>query len=529
MYNIRKGIAWLFIIVCAFIISACQDKIIGENPYDGGVPPLGIKFEHLNRKLDAARIGDSVVISIRGLASQPNENIKVFVNEQQASLLGKSDSTMTIKLPEKVTSGIVKLLVGNQVFFGPRLAIEGKTKVDIYFEVGNGFNGTVYKIYPIDNNYLIAGYFTNYKNEAEANKTYRNSIHFINQSGHSQNKGIGRGIESGSVSDIKRLYDGRLIIAGNFGNFNRRTTGGVAIINTNGELQTKVVDVINADPNNGANSRDTVSVFNGQMIGGVNNVYPLKDSSSVIVVGNFNYHSSINYKFSSKFSRVFNYTPVKSVAKLNLEGKIDSAYQYNNQGINGYISSSAQLSNGKIIIVGAFTQYNNQSARNILVLNSDGTIDRSFAGSGANGWIESVHYNPNTKKIGLAGRFSEYNGNVVNGAVILNEDGTVDNNFIFKNTEGRAPSFIHLMDNGKVFISGYFNKYDGIIRNPFLILESNGDALQDYNHLGGFSGLVYDVIETKSSEGFPALLIGGVFNTLEGINAGSVLRLEIKN
>ncbi|WP_159634421.1 DUF5008 domain-containing protein [Sphingobacterium composti Ten et al. 2007 non Yoo et al. 2007] len=519
----------LWILLVILLTSSCKDLPIGENPYDGGQPPLGIKFEFLNRKLDAVRPNDNVTVNIRGIGSQTLASLTAFINEQKAEVIAVSDSTMTLKVPEKVSSGIVKLLVDNQVFYGPRVPIEGKTKVDAFFSTGRGFNGTVYSLMLHNSNYYVGGSFRNYKNEAEVNKTFRNGLHIINQNGDSQGNSFGRGVEFGLVRGIKQLSDGRFIVNGDFSEFNKKEAAGVTILNSNGEVNTMVVDVVNSDPSKPADGKDTVSIFNGQFLGTVANVYPVKDKEQIIAVGNFNFHSQIDYRFSTKNIRAYNYTRVGNVARVSLNGKLDSAFQFNNVGLNGAMVGSAQLSNGKIIIVGGFTSYNNQAARNIVVINENGTIDQTFAGSGANNWIESIHYNPTTKKIGLAGRFTEYNGQKVNGAVILNEDGSIDNTFKLGDTEGKFPNFIYLLNNGKVFVAGSFNKYMGINRNPFLILEKDGEAIQDYNNLGGFSGFVYSAIETTSSERFPALLIGGLFTTIEGINAGCIMRLEIKN
>jgi hypothetical protein len=265
--------------------------------------------------------------------------------------------------------------------------------------------------------------------------------------------------------------------------------------------------------------------------GNVKNVFLTEDEKSIIAVGNFDKHERFDYKNSTKTSRVRIPTLIRNVARLYLDGRIDSTFQFNNKGISndGEIRSVIQLPNKKIIIAGAFKRYNLDSVNNIVVLNADGTVDKHLFGSGAkNGSISHMTYNPVLKKIGIVGSFNEFNGHKVNGAIILHEDGSMDPNFRFLDTNNRFPSFIYIMNDGHVVVSGDFEKYDNIYRSNLLILDADGKANQDLNSFGKFRGVVNAVSETKSSEGFPALLIGGSFSSFEDIKANNIVRLEIR-
>ncbi|MBE8722955.1 DUF5008 domain-containing protein [Sphingobacterium pedocola] len=533
---INKTFMSLVALVVALGVYSCKDPEIGVNPYDGGEAPLGVKFQNLNRKLDAVRPGEVFQVSINGLKSQTGA-LKAYINEQETEMVSYTDSTLDLRVPQLVSSGRLKVLIGNQVFYGPRIPIEGKVKVDTDLAIANGFNGTVNTIFENGANYWIGGYFTNYEDEASST-IFRNNIHSITSLGKSVEGGFKKG-GMGGISSIAKLPDGKFMIAGGLSSFNGRLVSAITRLESTGTLDTMMVEVINPDPDKPENNLDTVPAFNGYLTssvvsgGGVNfssitGIYPLPNSS-MIVIGNFTNHLRTDYMFSSKQQKSYFNTRVRNVVRLKNDGAIDSTFMWGNTGVNGTIGGSIQLADGKILAVGNFTTFNSESANRIFAINPDGTRDKSFTGAGANDLILSITYNRVLKKIALAGRFTSYNGKAANGVVILNEDGSVDEQFVMKDTDSRIPTYAYVMNNGKILVTGGFEKYDGVTRSNLLILEMDGSAKQEYNNMGSFSGSIYTVVEATSSEGYPALLIGGTIFSVDGINVGNIVRIEIKN
>lgn len=525
--NINKlflGMGVLFFICGMF---SCKDPETGMNPYADGQQQLSIKFQHLNRKLDAVRPGEVFQVAIKGLKGQ-NEEISASINEEFTEIVSFTDSTLDLRVPQYVSSGGLKIVVGNQVFYGPRVPIEGRVKVDTDTEITTGFNATVSQILPNGQNYWVVGYFMNFQDEVIKDEIYRNGIHSINSLGKSIDNEFGEG-GSGGINSIARLSDGKYIVAGNLYEFDKHSVSGITKLESSGKLETEIIDVINPDPDKPLNSLDTVPTFNARMIGGgVQKVFPVSDNK-IMVIGNFTNHYRADYMFSSREQVNYFNTPVRNLARLKYDGGIDSTFMYGNAGANGTISDAVQLSNGKIVAVGNFTSFNQEVVNHILVINPDGTIDKTFAGSGANQSIFSITYNPVVKKIALAGRFTNFNGTAVNGVVLLDENGVVDPQFRLKDTENRSPNYAYAMNNGKVLVTGGFEKYEDVQRSNLLILEADGSAKQEYNNMGGFMGSINSIVETSSSEGYPALLIGGSVFTVDGERVGNIVRLEIRN
>ncbi|HMR19588.1 MAG TPA: DUF5008 domain-containing protein [Sphingobacterium sp.] len=515
-------------------VAACGKKEggLGENPYAGGKPPLGVTFERLNRPLPSARPNDVILVSVRGLKEYANV-LEAYVNEEPSQVVSVSDSTMEVRLPDHVASGILKLKINEQIFFGPKVTVEGKVRIDTDYGIVNGYDMWVSQILPVSPNMWVVGSFTNFENEA-SNTVFRNGISVLNSTGKSVTEvtsyNPGRGAEGG-LSSITRLPDGKFIVAGNMASYNRLPVNGLTRLLPNGALDTARVELINTTPERPQNAFDTLPAFNANLYGSVVKVFATPDTG-VIAVGGFLAHSYVDYTFSSRETKTHFMTNVNNIVRLKANGRVDSTFSFQNIRANGFVSDAVQLSDGRIVVVGSFTTFNGVTANRIVAFNLDGSINTNFAaniGVGANADIFSISYNATRNKIALAGRFSTFAGKPRFGVVILNADGTIDETFTLGDVEGRIPNYAYVMNSGQILVSGDFVRYNGINRSKLLILEPTGAALQDYNNMGSFFGRVNTVIETTSSLGHPALLIGGSIGMADGRPVGNIFKLEVRN
>ncbi|MHB0755877.1 BspA family leucine-rich repeat surface protein [Polaribacter sp. M15] len=93
--------------------------------------------------------------------------------------------------------------------------------------------------------------------------------------------------------------------------------------------------------------------------------------------------------------------------RLNSNGTIDTSFA--SLLINNNIRSIAIQNDGKIIIVGGFTNVAEQSINRIARINSDGSLDSSFdPGTGANDFIYDVSIQPDGKIL-IGGSFTSFN------------------------------------------------------------------------------------------------------------------------
>ena len=144
------------------------------------------------------------------------------------------------------------------------------------------------------------------------------------------------------------------------------------------------------------------------------------------------YCEAIYAKSDGKFITLGGTTPLRSYFA---DGTEDTSFtsptiNYTNFGLIKLLYQE----DGKIMIVGPFTQINGQNYRNIVRLNSNGSIDTSFnPGTGFSG-SESYYYaesiaRQNDGKYLVGGGFNTYNGITRNKIVRILENGNVDTTF----------------------------------------------------------------------------------------------------
>lgn len=516
-------------IAVLFLFFGCSKKEeLGVNPYDGGKEPFGISFSSKKPDPDEGKPGETIQFQVKGLKAHEG-NFTFSFNEMPAEIVAVTDSTLDVKVPDFVSSGGVSIRLKDQVFFGPHFNVMSDVRVDTDFDLGNGFDFHIGIIHPASNGFLIGGSFTNFNDEATEDK-YINSIHFINSLGQSGSDfSFGKG-GAGIISSIDVAPNGKMYVSGMLSSFNDRRVSSITRLNANGSLDTTIVDVINPTPEKPENALDTVAAFNGGvMFGSIIKVFPTSDNG-VIGVGNFDVYESIDYQYSSRESRQPILTQVKNIVKFKEDGGLDSAFNIKNEGANGTISDAVRLSDGRIIMVGSFTRFNGQPANRIVCIKPDGKIDPTFdIGSGGNRNILSIRYNKNLEKIVISGLFTKYKDKDTQGVVVMDKNGVVDDTFQMDDLDGESVYFAQILNSGQVLVSGSFEKYQGVKRSGLLILESNGDALQRYNSLGSFVGQITTAVETTSSLGHPAVLLGGLINIADDKRVGNIVKIELKN
>ena len=115
-------------------------------------------------------------------------------------------------------------------------------------------------------------------------------------------------------------------------------------------------------------------------------------------------------------------------------GTLDATFLVTGVGANNSVSSVVvEPSDGKILIGGQFTAYNNTSLGYVTRLNTDGSLDSGFAstgtGNGANNPVLSVA-TQSDGKILIGGYFDSYNSVTVgHGLARLDTGGSLDTSF----------------------------------------------------------------------------------------------------
>jgi uncharacterized delta-60 repeat protein len=281
--------------------------------------------------------------------------------------------------------------------------------------------------------------------------------------------------------------DGKILIGGNFTNYNGTSRNRIARLNADGSLDTTF------NPGTGAN--------------GTVQTTTLQPDGKILIGGIFQSYNG--------FSR-------NRIARLNADGSLDATFNPVS-GANDDVNALALQSDGKMLIGGFFTSYNSVSRNRIARLNADGSLDATFnPGTGASGSVLSFTLQPDGKVI-IGGEFLTYNGTARNRIARLNADGTLDATFNSgTGADGSVRSLARQPD-GKILVGGGFITYNGTGRNHIARLNADGSLDATFNPGTGANSSV----QTTTLQPDGKILIGGEFSTYNGTSRNRIARLNV--
>ncbi len=352
----------------------------------------------------------------------------------------------------------------------------GNTTSDfLYPEIfGTGFNNKVEVLVEDDNGkHIIGGEFTEF-NGSSINRLIR-----LNQDGSIDNTfNIGTGFND-TILSIIQDNTGKYVLGGSFTEYNETSTSRIIRLNQDGSID------------------NTFNIGTGFNIN-VRIIYQ-DNTGKYIVGGNF---TSYNGNTSNR------------IIRLNQDGSIDNTFNIGT-GFNSSVHSIIQDSNGKYLVGGNFTSYNGNTSNRIIRLNQDGSIDNTFnIGIGFNSSVYSIIQDSNGKYL-VGGNFTSYNENLRNKIIRLNQDGSIDNTFNIGSGFYKWYVYSIIEDsNGKYVIGGNFSEYNGNSANNIIRLNQDGSIDSAFNVGYGFNNAIYVIIQDTQNN----YLIGGFFDEYNNNN-----------
>jgi uncharacterized delta-60 repeat protein len=240
----------------------------------------------------------------------------------------------------------------------------------------------------------------------------------------------------------------------------------------------------------------------------------LQSDGKIIIGGNFSKYNGVS---------------ANRIARLNSDGSLDTTFNigtgFTTTSTNQGITEIVLQAEGKIIVAGTFTAYNGIECKDLVRLNTDGTLDTTFnIGTGFNNTINSISVQSDGK-IFACGAFTSFNNLSMNYIVKLNSDGSLDNSLDSINLLANAPiSDFAIQTNGQIVIIGNFTTYGGYPQNKVARLNPNGSLDYMFNDQGtGFVGTTSCVAIHTGGK----IIIGGNFTSYNGISKNHLIRLDI--
>jgi uncharacterized delta-60 repeat protein len=202
-------------------------------------------------------------------------------------------------------------------------------------------------------------------------------------------------------------------------------------------------------------------------------------------------------------------------------GSLDTSFDPGS-GANNIVRDMAVQPDGKILIVGQFTSYNGTTCNHIARLNSDGSLDTSFAaGSGADNFVYAIAVQPDGKIL-IGGIFTSYNGTARNQIARLNSDGSLDTGFDPGSGANYLVLAIAVQPDGKILIGGWFTIYNGAPRNRIARLNSDGSLDTGFDPGLGANNWVESIVIQPDGK----ILIGGSFFIYNWASRNRIARLN---
>lgn len=312
-------------------------------------------------------------------------------------------------------------------------------------------------------------------------------------------------IGSYSASKLCHSYTtetGDIIIAGGFDKYSYLTPNSMTKMGPGGSIYGMFREA-SSDPHDGA--QYSAELNYARPISHIQDFLVL-NSGDITVAGSFN---------------VFDEAQCNNICLLDSNGLVKPEMP-EQIGFNDDVKKIIVQPDGKILVLGKFTQYGYNEQDHLIRLNANGEFDSSFTFSTDDKLYDMELLGDG--KILVAGDFFYVNGVSRRTIARLNSDGSTDVSF---NPGGGATGGsksiydIAVLPDGKILIGGSFTVYNAVTRKNVARLNSNGSLDTSFDPLGGFDYAVHEIIILPDT----TYLIGGEFTKYQGITMKGIIKL----
>ena len=176
---------------------------------------------------------------------------------------------------------------------------------------------------------------------------------------------------------------------------------------------------------------------------------------------------------------------------------------------------------GRILIGGGFVRSHGVVRPNVARLMSDGSLDESFdPGTGPDGVVRALDIRPDGRIV-LGGAFDNYNGQSTPGGLALVEPSGLPGAAL-PQPDSKTIRYIGIDGNGRAIVAGAFQKIGGVSSPGIACLSSSGSI--DGAFASGLSAgdTVYTVLPMADG----SMLIGGSFSAYAGVTRPGVAKIN---
>jgi uncharacterized delta-60 repeat protein len=394
---------------------------------------------------------------------------------------------------------------------------------DTSFQIGTGLNTGSVPIVKLqtDGKILVGGSFTNYSGST-VNRIIR--LHPNGKLDATFN--IGSGPNTGSITLIHVLADGKILVGGSFTSFNGVAKGGFIRLNSNGSVDTTFNSNGVGFGSGGISNAFALTADNKYLIGGAFTQYNGRSINRFIRILTDGTADAADSNLTIK-NGILNYDNTYSVAKLGAssvppKSYVDTAYGFSN-GLTRYQTTG---DTPKVILGGNLDAPTKIEGDHELQFNTT----RILLGNNIEG-------NLMTFSSSFTSPTTVYDLAFVNDIYAANETGvlkfdvstTEHLGFAIK-TNGPVNALCGTQDN-KILVGGSFSKAKNVGQTVEAqhnrLLRMAGNSIDTSFKIGsGFNGQINSIVYYSGVSTNATYLIGGSFSMYSGVSVSNLVRID---
>ena len=404
--------------------------------------------------------------------------------------------------PAAITNGNPFPKTATLTILDPQLVTGSPGSVDTTLQTGSGFNGAVNSLSMQPDGKIVAGGAFTFVGPYPLNQLARLNTDGSVDTGFLYLQAGSDGVVQQVLSQtpVSGQTNGSIMAVGNFTNMDGVPRNNIARLNLDGSLDETF------NPGSGADNT-VYAIVQTFLSAATNNGPPVP---AYLVGGAF-----------ANFNGVLR----SGVARITSTGQVDANFNPGNgvTSTNGAVHALAVQSDGKVLVGGDFTSFNNFSFDHLVRLNLDGSVDQTFfadTGAGGVGSVHAIVIQPNGQIL-IGGVFTNVNGVSMNHVARLNADGSLDTAFNAGLGANNTVETIALDSQGNILLGGEFTRASGVTRNGITRLNPDGTVDPTINFGAGANGYVLSILIQANNE----INVGGSFSSFGGYVQNNFTRL----
>ncbi len=383
--------------------------------------------------------------------------------------------------------------------------VNGNGSLDPAFDPGLGVEGQNAGVYALAlytsgtnaGKMVIAGSFATF------NRVARSSLARLNADGSlDPSFAPGTGIEDGVVYAVAIQPDGKVVVGGSFIGVQGAARPGIARFNADGTLDATF------NPGTGTGGGETNAVY----------AVAVQPDGKLVIGGNFTAYAGVGRN---------------SIARLTSTGTLDSvsAFDPGTGAEDGSVYALALQTDGSILMAGDFGTVQGAARDGVARLNSDGSLDATFApDSGGGNAITVWAVAPVAgSQVLVAGEFTVMANEPCDGIARLDAQGDQDPAFTnslpdgvrFNVDHGEYVLTLAVQTDGSVVAGGTFELVNNFYRPALCRLGTDGNVDPVFNQESG----TFDAVLATALQPDGKLLLGGQFTLANGAARRGLARL----